>query len=289
MFKALSVKKINVLLLNRICALLILLFGTMLFPRLCSAGQAIVGWNPASGPVAGYDVYYGTSSRNYTATLDVGNQTSAALQNLSAPAYYIAVADFSASSQMSPLSSELVIYDLNASAGGGGSISPSGSIYGASGGSQTFTILPSAGYVISNVVVDGASVGAAVSYTFSNIGAAHTISATFMPSTTLWQNATNLGGGWESLSWFGKFNVNGSPWIDHASLGWLYPVGTSTASLWFYDPQWDGSGGWWWTSSSTYPWIYSSSQRAWLYFDAAASTPTSRLFWNAGDGKWEKH
>ncbi|MGC9195815.1 MAG: InlB B-repeat-containing protein [Syntrophobacteraceae bacterium] len=289
MFKALSVKKINVLVLNRLCPFLIFLFVVMSFPRLSSAAQAVIGWETAPGPVAGYDVYYGASSGNYTTTLDVGNATTAALQNLSLPAYYIAVADFSASSQMSPLSSELVIYDLNASAGTGGSISPSGSFYQSSGGSQTFTIVPASGYVISNVGVDGASVGALVSYTFSNISAAHTISATFMPSSVLWQNASNLGGGWESLSWFGKFNINNSPWIDHATLGWLYPVGTSTASLWFYDPQWDGSGGWWWTSSSAYPWIYSQSLGTWLYFDAAASTPASRLFWNSSDGKWENH
>lgn len=289
MFKALSVKKINALRLNRICPLLIFLFVVTAFPRLSSAAQTYVGWDTASGPVAGYDVYYGTSSGNYSTTLDVGNATTAALQNLSAPVYYITVADFSSAGAMSPLSSELVIYDMNASAGSGGSITPSGSFYRSSGESQAFTIVPSSGYVISNVVVDGASIGAAVNYTFSNISAAHTITATFAPSSTLWQNAVNLGGGWMSLSWFGKFNISNSPWIDQTSLGWLYPVGTSTASLWFYDPQWDGSGGWWWTSASSYPWIYSGSLHAWLYFDAAASTPSSRLFWNAADGKWEKH
>ncbi|MGC8494169.1 MAG: hypothetical protein ACP5SH_20790 [Syntrophobacteraceae bacterium] len=261
----------------------------MSFPQPVSAADIVIGWNASSGPVAGYDVYYGTSSGNYTTTLDVGNATTATLQNLSSSVYYITVAAYSASSYMSPLSSELVIYAANASAGAGGSISPSGISFQTSGGSRTFTITPASGYAISDVQVDGTSVGPVPSYTFSNISAGHTISATFLPSTGLMQNATDLGGGWESIPWFGVFNTSSSPWIYHQTLGWLYPSGTTTDSIWFYDPQWDGQGEWVWTSSSVYPWIYSNAQQAWLYFIAASSTPSSRLFWNSNTKKWEKH
>jgi hypothetical protein len=52
----------------------------------------------------------------------------------------------------------------------------------ASGGSQTFTISPSAGYVISSVTVDGVNQGALGSYTFSNVMAGHTITAAFAAS-----------------------------------------------------------------------------------------------------------
>jgi hypothetical protein len=38
-----------------------------------------------------------------------------------------------------------------------------------SGGSQTFTIIPNAYYLIADVKVDGASVGKVSSYTFSNV------------------------------------------------------------------------------------------------------------------------
>ena len=48
-----------------------------------------------------------------------------------------------------------------------------------SGASQTFTITPSANYKVSAVTVDGVSVGAVTSYTFSNVTAAHSISASF--------------------------------------------------------------------------------------------------------------
>jgi PKD repeat protein len=78
-------------------------------------------------------------------------------------------------------------YTLSASAGAGGSLSPSGTITVASGGSQTFTLTPAAGYVISSVTVDGVNQGALGSYTFSNVTAAHTLAAAFAasPGTSL--------------------------------------------------------------------------------------------------------
>jgi hypothetical protein len=61
-----------------------------------------------------------------------------------------------------------------------------------SGGSQILAITPASGYSISSVVVDGASVGAVSSYTFSNVTANHTISATFAAPTVVFAN--NAGG-----------------------------------------------------------------------------------------------
>ncbi|NCC69366.1 MAG: hypothetical protein EOM14_14450, partial [Clostridia bacterium] len=76
-------------------------------------------------------------------------------------------------------------YTISASAGTGGSISPSGSQSVAKGGSKTFAIIPDSGYRLADVKVDGASVGAVSSYTFSNITSAHTISAEFASSASL--------------------------------------------------------------------------------------------------------
>jgi uncharacterized repeat protein (TIGR02543 family) len=73
---------------------------------------------------------------------------------------------------------------ITVTAGNGGSISPSGSISVANGSSKTFTITPDKGYVIADVLVDGKSVGAVSSYTFSNITAAHTISVVFAKAGT---------------------------------------------------------------------------------------------------------
>ena len=68
---------------------------------------------------------------------------------------------------------------ITASAGPGGSISPSGAISVACGGSQTFAIAGDACHTIADVLVDGGSVGAVSSYTFTNVTTNHTISASF--------------------------------------------------------------------------------------------------------------
>ena len=70
-------------------------------------------------------------------------------------------------------------YTIAASAGTGGSISPSGSPAVNCGASQAFTITPTPGYHVSDVVVDGVSQGAVSSYAFVNVAATHTIAASF--------------------------------------------------------------------------------------------------------------
>lgn len=186
MSKASIFKKIRVLRLIHICPCLISVLVLMSFPLVASAGQAVIGWTADSGAVAGYDVHYGTTSGNYTTTVNAGDTTTETLSSLAAQTYYIAVSAYDANNNQSPLSSPLVIDSLTASAGSGGSISPSGNFFVAQGASQAFTITPASGYVISSVLVDGTSVGAVSSYTLSNISASHTISATFSaaPTTT---------------------------------------------------------------------------------------------------------
>ena len=70
-------------------------------------------------------------------------------------------------------------YTISASAGRGGSISPSGAVPVSKGTSKTFTIKPNTGYRIARVLVDGHSVGRVSSYTFSNVAANHNISAQY--------------------------------------------------------------------------------------------------------------
>ena len=75
-------------------------------------------------------------------------------------------------------------HTIRASAGTGGSITPSGSVSVRTGHDQTFTITPDRGYAIADVKVDGRSVGAVRSYTFQNISSAHTIEVSFVPAST---------------------------------------------------------------------------------------------------------
>jgi hypothetical protein len=74
---------------------------------------------------------------------------------------------------------------ITASAGAGGSISPSGNVAVNYGANQIFTIAPNAGYAISSVIVDGTSQGAISTYTFNNVTTNHTISAIFVFSTIM--------------------------------------------------------------------------------------------------------
>ena len=71
-------------------------------------------------------------------------------------------------------------YTIKATAGAGGSISPSGSVSVREGRDQTFTITPDQGYAVANVKIDGKSIGAVKSYTFENVRRTHTIEVIFM-------------------------------------------------------------------------------------------------------------
>ena len=71
-------------------------------------------------------------------------------------------------------------YTIKATAGAGGSISPSGNVSVREGRDQTFTITPDKGYAVSNVKIDGKSIGAVKSYTFENVRRTHTIEVIFM-------------------------------------------------------------------------------------------------------------
>ncbi len=73
-------------------------------------------------------------------------------------------------------------FTITASAGTGGTITPSGAVVVASGANQTFAIAANTGYHISlcsPVLVDGVSVGSVATYTFTNVLAAHTIASYF--------------------------------------------------------------------------------------------------------------
>jgi len=80
-----------------------------------------------------------------------------------------------------------------ASAGTGGTISPSGNVNVANGANQMFTITPDACYSIADVLVDGVPVGAVPSYTFFNVTTGHTISASFtaIPLVTYYRDMDN--------------------------------------------------------------------------------------------------
>src|SRR6185437_12208211 len=74
-------------------------------------------------------------------------------------------------------------YTIASSAGPNGTINPNGNTTVNCGDNQVYTITPATCYHIADVLVDGASVGAVPSYTFSNVTANHTIAASFAINT----------------------------------------------------------------------------------------------------------
>ncbi len=96
-------------------------------------------------------------------------------------------------------------FAITASAGANGTISPSGTVSVLSGANQKFTITPAAGYRVADVLVDGASVGARTSYTFSNVQTVHTISASFTLDVYTIAAGADVGG---SITPSGTITVN---------------------------------------------------------------------------------
>jgi PKD repeat protein len=76
------------------------------------------------------------------------------------------------------------VYQITPSAGPHGTISPPTPVTVQYAGSQTFTITPDSGYLIDQVLVNSENVDPTTSYTFTNVQADQTISATFKPAAT---------------------------------------------------------------------------------------------------------
>ena len=100
-----------------------------------------------------------------------------------------------------------VTHTITASAGPNGSISPSGTVTLNDGANGTFNITPNANYQVADVLVDGSSVGAVTSYTFNNVTANHTITASFLLKTIL-HTITASAGANGSISPSGAITVN---------------------------------------------------------------------------------
>lgn len=96
------------------------------------------------------------------------------------------------------------VFYITATAGSNGSIAPGGTTNVSYGGDKTFNITPAEHYQVANVLVDGLSVGSVTSYTFNNVTADHTISASFGPMN---YSITATAGSNGSISPAGTTNV----------------------------------------------------------------------------------
>lgn len=160
--------------------LFILLFVLICPAQYASAAQVQIAWNASTDAVVtGYKVYHGTAGRTYTSIEDAGLNLTYRIDNIpDAQPRYIAVTAYSADAE-SDFSEELTCYVIQAATPANGRILPAGSTVVTAGSAQSYSIVPASGYAIQDVLVDGVSVGAVSEYTFSSLGACHTISAVF--------------------------------------------------------------------------------------------------------------
>ncbi|MBA4388214.1 MAG: hypothetical protein C0404_09550 [Verrucomicrobia bacterium] len=115
-------------------------------------------------------------------------------------------------------------YTITATAGTGGTITPSGPVAVSHGASQAFAVAANTGYSILDLKVDGVTKGALSGYTFTNVMANHTITATFVPPITsmtarvacdnaydIYLNGTLLGSGnnWQQMQIYNAGLVGG--------------------------------------------------------------------------------
>ena len=107
----------------------------------------------------------------------------------------------------------VITHTITATAGANGSISPSGAVSVADGGSQAFLITPSIGYHIDSVLVDGGYIGAPGSYTFTNVTADHSIHVSFSSIVT-----PDLAGYWAMDETSGSVILDSSTYHNDGTL-----------------------------------------------------------------------
>ena len=95
------------------------------------------------------------------------------------PDYAITESDYSNDTASTTYS----LYNISASAGSNGAISPSGIIPVGQGTNQSFIITPDANYHIASVTVDGNPIAVVSNYIFNNVDGNHTIEASFAINT----------------------------------------------------------------------------------------------------------
>ena len=100
----------------------VLLIILTLSPKSAYAAQTTLIWDPVIHPdLAGYMIYYGTSSGDYDVSLDVGNWTSVTIAGLDgSETYYFAVTAYSVYGEESDFSNEVSWSSTNYDAGAGG-------------------------------------------------------------------------------------------------------------------------------------------------------------------------
>jgi len=221
-------------LVSRAVALVILSLALMVLPVVAHSAVVTLAWDAnTEDDIKGYEIYYGTASRNYSDSIKVGNTTQTTISNVQeGQTYYFTATAYDFGDNESAFSEELVYtipiqtnepeaHTISASAGAYGSISPSDSILVDHNSNQTFTIIPDQNYEILDVLVDGASVGALSSYTFTSVTRDRAITASFVATN---QAPVANAGPDQTVSAGAAITLNGGNSVD--------PGGSITSYFW---------------------------------------------------------
>ena len=201
-------------------------------------------------------------------------------------------------------------YTITAIAGPNGIISPSGSNLVDSGSNKTFTITANSGYVVKDVSVDGSSVGAVLTYTFTDVVQDHAIYASFTPNNTWlsgWQyrkkitiSNTNVGSDLSNFPVLVKISADSNMSSALAS-GYdiRFADSTGNTTLSYERESWSGGGGSavtasFWVkvptvshSSATVIYMYYGNSSANTDWTATGNPTNAQLVWGSNfSGVW---
>ena len=158
-------------------------------------------------PLGAISVVAGTD-KTFAITPNTGNHISSlsvdgvSISPVSTYTFSTVLANHSITAEFAPSAS----FTITSSAGTGGTITPSGNVTVYEGTNQTFNITTATGYRLSDLKIDDVPVGSVSAYTFSNIGASHTIAASFETIPT--HNITASAGAGGSMTPTGITTVN---------------------------------------------------------------------------------
>lgn len=121
----------------------------------------------------------------------------------------------------------LVQYPITVSYGSGGIISPSDSVFAEHGTSRSFQIVPAACYQITDVKINGNSIGPVSSYEFTNLTFAQGINATFGPIGSTTGTSTSPTLSWTASTGATSYTVE---WSQNSNFeGASFASGSSTS------------------------------------------------------------
>ena len=163
-----------------------------------SCDSFVANWNAVDG-AEGYLLTVYAGNTYILEDFATGNVTSYPLEDLVPGTTYHYYVKAIIPCHSGEASNEITVtpftYTIAATAGTGGSITPNGTVLVTCGADQTFILKASKGYQIADVVVDGESVGAVTSYTFTDVNADHTIVVYFEEATDLYTVFVTYGTG----------------------------------------------------------------------------------------------